>query len=335
MNEEILLKEYQDLVHDVKKVFVVPLISFQFKKTNYLYLLYRKFIEGEKDYGINIESLSVFAHPKIVLGRLKKEKSLLHYHWLEISDFQSLTGMVWKLFWISLFKLMNGKIIWTVHNIFPHSNNYIFLNRFIRKYMAKKADRLMVHCNSAIDIMAPVFNVSESKFFVIHHPEFPVEIVEKNKAIQILNQRFFSGKIETNDKLFLMFGEIAEYKGIKEVVEIFNNLDEKNKLVIAGVIKKGNRDYFKKVLESVKNKEQILTYIERIPDYDVPLFFNACDTAIFNFNNVLTSGSVVIALNYDKKIIIPAKGCLKELKGPNIVQFNNSKELQNILFTVK
>ncbi|MEJ2616835.1 MAG: glycosyltransferase [Ignavibacteriaceae bacterium] len=128
-----------------------------------------------------------------------------------------------------------------------------------------------------------------------------------------------------------MFGEIAEYKGIKEVVDIFNDLDEKNKLVIAGVIKKGNEDYYKKILESVKNKEQVLIYNERIPDDDIPIIFNACDTAVFNFNDVLTSGSVIIALNYNKKIIIPAKGCLKELKGPNIFQFNNIEELKNIL----
>ena len=134
MNEEILLKEYQNLCHDVKKIYVVPLINLQFKETSYLYLLYKKFIEGEKDYQFHVESLSVFSHPKIVLGKLKKEKSILHYHWLEISDLQSLTGMIWKLFWISFYKLLDGKIIWTIHNEFPHSNNYISLNRSIRKY---------------------------------------------------------------------------------------------------------------------------------------------------------------------------------------------------------
>ncbi|MEJ2616836.1 MAG: hypothetical protein P8Z35_17920 [Ignavibacteriaceae bacterium] len=138
MDEEILLKEYQNLCSDVKKIYVVPLINFQFKNTNYLYLLYKKFIEEEKNYGIIIESLSVFAHPKIVLSRLKKEKGILHYHWLEISDFRSLSGMIWKLLWISLYKLMSGKIIWTIHNKFPHSNNFIFLNKIIIRYMAKK-----------------------------------------------------------------------------------------------------------------------------------------------------------------------------------------------------
>ncbi len=331
MDEEILLKEYQNLCRDVKKIYVVPLINFNFKKTSYLYLLYKKFIEGKKNYGIHIESLSVFSHPKIVVSKFKKEKSILHYHWLEISDIQSLSGMIWKLFWISLYKLMNGKIIWTIHNQFPHSNNFIYLNKAIMRYMANIADKLQVHCESAIDIMIPELNVRRNKFFIIRHPEYPVKVMGKEDAVKLLDEKIFPGKIKKEDALFIIFGEIAEYKGIREVVEIFNNLDEKKKLVIAGVTKKGNEDYFKRILISIRNREQILIFNKRLPDDFVSIFFNACDTAIFNFSNVLTSGSVVIALNYNKKVIVPAKGCLKELKGENIIQFNSMEELKNIL----
>ncbi|MFZ0452355.1 MAG: glycosyltransferase [Ignavibacteriaceae bacterium] len=334
MDEEILLKEYQNLCPGVKKIYVVPLINFQFKETNYLYLLYKKFIEGEVN-GIQIESISFFAHPEIVLSKIKNEKSVLHYHWLEISDLQSLLGMIWKLCWISLYKLIGGKIIWTIHNEIPHSNNFVFLNRFISKYMSRLADKLQVHCKSAIDIMMPVLNVQRNKFFIINHPEFPVKFLGKEKAVKLLNDKISSGDIKKEDTLFLMFGEITEYKGIKEVVEIFNNLDKKNKLIIAGVIKKGNQNYFKRILLSIKNKEQVLIYNKRISDGDVPVFFNACDAAVFNFSDILTSGSVAIALNYNKKVIIPMKGCLKELTGPNIIQFNNLEELKNILYTLK
>ena len=332
MDEEKLLKEYKNLCRDVKKVYVVPLINFQFKQTGYLYLLYKKFIETD-DYGIHIESLSVFAHPRFVFSKLKKEKSILHYHWLEITDFQSLAGMIWKLFWITFYKLLNGKIIWTIHNEFPHSNNFISLNRVIRKYMAHIADKLHVHCESAVNIMMPMLNIPGNKFFIMPHPDFPVNLINKEDAVNMLSEKFFPGRINKEHILFFMFGEIAEYKGIKDVVEIFNNLDEKKKLIIAGVIKKGNEDYFNRVIRSIKNNEQVLILNKRIQDEDVPLLFNACDNAVFNFSEVLTSGSVVLALNYNKKIIIPAKGCLKELSAPNIKHFNNQDELKNILIS--
>lgn len=331
MNEETLLREYQILCQDVQKVYVVPLINFSFKKTNYLYLLYKEFIEKKGNYTFDIESLSVFSHPQIFLSRIKKEKSILHYHWLEISDFQSLCGMVWKIFWISLYKFLNGKIIWTIHNKFPHSNKYIYLNRTVRKYMANIADRLQVHCKTAVDTMAALFNVEKSKFFILNHPEFSIEIIEKEKAVEILNKRFFPDKISAGDKLFLMFGEIAGYKGIKEIVKIFNSLEEKKKLIIAGTVKKGNIKYYNRFLSAIKNKNKILIYSERISDEDIPVFLNSCDYALFNFKEVLTSGSVVLALNYNKNVIIPFKGCLKELAGENIIHFDNEEKLRNIL----
>ena len=331
MNEEILLSKYQDLCRDVQKVFVVPLINFSFKKTNYLYLLYKNFIENKEKFNIIIESLSVFAHPKIVLSRIKKEKGILHYHWLEISDFQSLCGMVWKLLWITLFKIFNGKIIWTIHNKFPHADKYFFLNRIIRKYMVLISDKLQVHCKTEIDILAPLFNIEENKFFIISHPEFPVETIEKNNAVELLNKRFFDDKIENSDKLFLMFGEIAEYKGIKEIVAIFNSFDVKKKLIIAGIVKKGHMKYYREFFSSIKNRNQILIYNKRIPDEDVPVFLNSCDYALFNFREILTSGSVILALNYKKNVIVPSKGCLKELNGDNVIHFDNEEELRNIL----
>ena len=214
---------------------------------------------------------------------------------------------------------------------FPHSNNFVLVNKLIRKYMAHIADKLQVHCTSAIDIMAPILNVEKNKFFIVNHPDFPTERIEKDQAVDSLNQKYFANKIKKDNIIFLMFGEIAEYKGIKEVIEIFNTLDQKKKLVIAGTVKKGNSKYFNELLSSIKNEEQILVCNRRIPDEDVPLFLNSCDYAIFNYRNVLTSGSVVLAINYNKRIIIPSMGCLKELKGENVIHFKNIEELKNIL----
>ena len=331
MNKEILLREYRNLCSDIRKIYVVPLINYSFKKTGYLYLLYKDFIENKEKYNFKIQSLSVFSLPLIALSRLKKEKCILHYHWLEINDLQSLGGLIWKIFWVSLYKLLNGRIIWTIHNQFPHNNKYIFLNRTVRKYIAHIADKLQVHCKSAVNIMMPVLNVNESKFFIIDHPIFPVEIIEKDKSSALLNQKYFPNKIKSEDILFLMFGEIAEYKGIKKVVEIFNSLEEKKKLLIAGIVKKGHMKNYKEILSSIKNQNQILICNKRIPDEDAMLFLNSCDYALFNFKEVLTSGSVFLALSYKKNIIVPSKGCLKELKGDNIIHFENEEELNNIL----
>jgi glycosyltransferase involved in cell wall biosynthesis len=121
-----------------------------------------------------------------------------------------------------------------------------------------------------------------------------------------------------------MFGAIAEYKGIKEVMEIFKNLNEKNKLIIAGFVKKGNLDYFNE-LKNLSDNRNIFLEGRLIPDEEVPYFLNSADYVIFNYRDILTSGGVHLALNYKKSVLVPYAGCLKEIKG-NLINFFDMKE---------
>jgi len=343
MNEDQLQAEYEKLCKGINKVYVIPIIDYSSPKTNYLYLLYKNFIEQREARNIKIESLSVIAHPKIFFSRLINEKSLVHYHWLEIDDFKSLTGMLWKMFWIKLYKIFGGKIIWTVHNKFPHTNKYKYLNKILRKYMAHIADRLHVHCKSAIDIMTPILNVNREKFFIVNHPEYPVILIPKNEAIEWLCKKYPAINLTSGGKIFLMFGAIAEYKGIIEVIEIFKqDLEDLPTgktgkiLIVAGPVKRWDEKYFSEVLAYAKGTENIFINGKMIPDEDVSLFLNSADYLLFNYLDVLSSGGILQALSYGKSIIAPSIGCLQELNGNNIIKFEagNKKELRKILMEI-
>jgi beta-1,4-mannosyltransferase len=335
MIQQVLLKEYKSLQPDLQKIFVIPLIGKVNKQTNYLYQLYRPLIEKENPGNPEIESLSVFAHPKIFFSRLKGEKIILHYHWFEVKDVKSLSGIFWKLLWLILYKFSGGKMIWTVHNKYPHEG-YRTFNKFNRIIMARLADRLHVHCSSAIEITAPVLKAKKEKYFVVPHPGFEVKVISKEESGNILNKKYPSIGLRKDDTLFLMFGAIARYKGIKEVIEIFNELPPGKKLIVAGFIKKGNEEYFGELNKLIEDKGKIILISKLIPDEDVPVFFNSTDYAIFNYDDVLTSGGVHLALNYKKPVIIPSIGCLKELKGEGIFHFEiKGSRKENLLKVIK
>lgn len=334
MNEKILLEEYKNLCGDVKKVYVIPLINFSLKKSNYLYLLYKNFIENNERYQIQVQSISIFSYPRIVLSRLINEKAIVHHHWLEITDIKSLSGMFWKIFWLSLFKLLNGKIVWTVHNKFPHKGNFKHTNKYLRRFMAKISNRLHVHCASAVEIIQPILKVKKEKFFIAEHPEFPSKIFDKSEAREQFLKKYPLIKLNENDKLFLMFGEIGKYKGIQQAVKIFDGLEKNKKLFIAGRVKKGNEKYFDEIVNHAKNSEHIFINGNSISENEIPVIFNSSDFVLFNYRDVLTSGSVFLALSYNKKVIIPDKGCLKELSGEKIIKFENDDQLKNILINL-
>ncbi|RPI69177.1 MAG: hypothetical protein EHM47_13690, partial [Ignavibacteriales bacterium] len=168
MNETSLLNEYQKLFPGAEKIFVVPQIADLNRNTSYLYQLYKDLLNTSSP--VKIETFNASSLPKIFLSRLKSEKSILHYHWFEFEDLKSFIGIKWKLFWIILFKLLGGKVVWTVHNYFPHHNQYRYWNLKARRLMARIADRLHIHCGSEIDSLSDILNVRKERFFIVKHP---------------------------------------------------------------------------------------------------------------------------------------------------------------------
>ena len=332
MTEEKLLKEYLTLAPHLKKLYVVPLLNPGNKNTDYLYQLYENIINGNTG-NIKIEFISVFAHCKIFVKRLYGENNLLHYHWFEASDLKSFAGIFWKIIWISLYKLIGGKIVWTIHNKYPHANKYVILNRALRKYLAKISNKLHVHCKSAIKIMSPILNVTEEKFFIIEHPNFKVTIVNKKNAVELLQDKYPEINLAADKKIFLSFGVIAEYKGLIEIIDNFCDI-ENAVLIITGLVKKVNVNYYNRLVTAAEGRENIYIISKFIDEDELNLFFGISDYVIFNFDDILTSGSVNLALNYNKKVIAPAMGCLNDIRDDNLIFFEKGSadsNLKNVL----
>ncbi|MFO7446305.1 MAG: glycosyltransferase [Ignavibacteriaceae bacterium] len=325
-----LLDEYNRINPAFKKLYIVPLINYHIKNSDYLYLLYKPILENKS---VEIINLSAASHYKLLGAGIKE--SILHYHWFEVTDIKSLLGIIWKTFWITLYKILGGKIIWTIHNKFPHAGKYITINKILRKYLADLSSKLHVHCASAAGIMSPVLNVDKNKFFIVEHPYYPAKLMGKADAVTALISGYPEIKIEESQKVFLSFGTIAEYKGLTELIAIFKSKFNRHLLIIAGPVKKVNQEYYKQLIAASKGNRNIIVLGKIIPDEDVPYFFNSSDAVVFNYRDILTSGGVILALSYNKTTIAPSLGCLNEIKDKNLVLFkkdgSGSVNLQDTL----
>ncbi len=324
MKAESLQEVYSAFGEKISKVYVVPLIRFNHPETDYLYLLYEKML-SENTY--SILSLSVFGHFKPILSRLRNQETILHYHWLHFQDLKALTGMPWKLFCIWLYKLLGGNLVWTVHNLTPHDQKWLSLHNAIYKWMAKKADKIHIHCNIVKEEVAQAYNAEPEKIFTLPHPEYNLQRKSKDESITFLNTTF-DIEINYSKSVFLMFGNISEYKGIPEVIELFKSEFKDAQLIIAGPIKKGNDELAAEIRGLMSDSSNIILVPDFIQDEQIPFFFGASDAAVFNFRTILTSGTVKMAESFDKAIIAPNKGCLSEYSSNTKFHlFNNKQEL--------
>jgi glycosyltransferase involved in cell wall biosynthesis len=328
MKASSLDEVYTSVNPEAEIIYVVPLIRYSHKKSDYLYLLYEELIESQK---YRIESVSVFNHFKLITGKLTRKNAILHYHWLEFQDLKSLMGMPWKLCCICLFKLLGGNIVWTLHNEFPHDQKYLKLHSFLHRKMASWADALHVHCSSAVKTMSEKLHAQTEKFWLVEHPDFPANPTLKNKAKKYLNNEY-GIQFRSKFPVFLMFGNISRYKQIEKVAEsiIEENLD--CTLVIAGPVKKGNNELYKE-LEMLAEQDQRIHLVPRfIPEKHVSWFYSASDICVFNYREILSSGGYHMAKAYKKTVIAPDMGCLSDEKNkPMIHLFKSQKEMVEML----
>lgn len=319
---------YASVNPDAKTIYVVPLIRYSLKKSDYLYLLYEQLINGEK---YEIESISVFNHFKLVAGILRNKNAILHYHWLEFQDFKSLLGMPWKIACIYLFKMLGGNIVWTLHNEFPHDQKYLGFHRYLHKKMAMWSDALHVHCKTAVTKMSPRLQAPTEKFKLVPHPEYPVQPIPKKEAIEKLNT-YFQCNLSTSMPLLLMFGNISRYKQIEQVADIVIDIESDCKLLIVGPIKKGNMKLYEELEEKQNRSERIRIVPDFIQEGHVPWFYSAADICVFNYREILSSGSYHMARAHHKTIVAPDLGCLSEKHDqPNVYLFETPGELKMLL----
>ena len=321
---------YKKANNKARTIFVVPLIRYNLKKTDYLYLLYQDLIETKGNY--SVKPISVFSHFRFVIAALFNKDHILHYHWLEFQDLRALSAMPYKLLCISLYHLLGGTIVWTVHNLTPHDRRYLNLHKRLHRWMGKKADIVHVHSVTAIPMVSEKFGIEPSKMVVLKHPDFPAEIHSTTKARERFLSFFNRSKEDIQLPVLLMFGQLSAYKGIIEAITIILSIDLPFKLWIVGPIKKGQDKLHKQTMDRCYNDERIVYIPKFIPEDRYPYLLSSADICVFNYRSILTSGGVMMARSYQRDIVAPYMGILKDYQTDSSVSlFETDEDLYNIL----
>ena len=325
MKNQSLSDIYSSLgLHDCT-VYVVPKIRYNFPVSDYLYLLYKPVIEKNE---YSIKSLSVFGHLKFVLVSIFQRKVILHYHWLEFQDMKSFLGMFYKLPCLFFYNIFGGKLVWTIHNLEPHGRKYLKSHLRIHKWMGKIADSVHVHSETASNLVQNKFDIRPEKIHILKHPEFPSTIIDREKSINFLNESF-NWNLNDARPIALIWGNIAEYKKIDQILELLKKYDLDLQVVVAGSVKQGEEKLSKRVEKLTSSNPDFYLNVQFIEEEHIPYFFGASDFCLFNFEQILTSGSVEMALSYNKEIIAPRIGDLMELDDAFL--FSNTKELVTLI----
>ena len=297
-------------------VFVVP-----FDSNPYQEQLYRPMLEAHPSnleimYWRRIPWIGLPLFFPMSLWASIKGYRIAHVHWLAwdlriaipgslyLSSFLTKLSIVWL-------KLLRFRLVWTVHNIVPHEPQ-THHDLAIARSLSQSVDALLVHSESVLNALS-LAGLTVNSAHVIPHGNYIDQY--RNKPNQPEARKRLG--LPEEERLLLYFGLMRKYKGVPDLLKVWNEDFPPGLLMLAGSC---TDPALSNLIGSYQAGDPTIhCHLDFIPDEEVPNYFEACDAVCLPFRNVTTSGSALLALSFAKPIIAPRMGSLEDL--PEAVGF--------------
>jgi glycosyltransferase involved in cell wall biosynthesis len=236
-----------------------------------------------------------------------------HFHWLHPyivrpTSWGTRGRGIQFIIELAMLRLRGKRLIWTMHNLHSHDTSLEKLELFFRRWAAMFFHRIICHSEYSANLACDILKIPRQKIQVSEHPNFIEQYPNQISQPKARDQLGLKHKAN----VFLFLGRIAAYKGLEKLISSFENLEDKNSiLVIAG--KPQSESFGERIKKLCSNSSRIQLALDRIPTQDIQIYMNAADVVVFPFENILTSGSVVMAMGFGKPIIAAARGGLPEI----------------------
>ncbi len=242
---------------------------------------------------------------------------IFHIHWIEHlfmvpRTWQRRKGFVSVLLALLLARLLNRKIVYTVHNLNHHEGRSPILNRIANAVIFRVAHAIHVHDETVAQEVARRYGRRRNVFVIPHGSylgAYP-NAVDRRGARAYL--RSMGIHVEDDAYVFLFLGQVRPYKGIEFLIRAFRTLDAPHaRLLIVG--KAEAPAYAAEIRSLAEEDPRIITHLTYVADEDLQYFFNAADVCVLPYRHITTSGAALLAFTFGKPIIAPALGPFVEL----------------------
>lgn len=240
---------------------------------------------------------------------------IFHLHWPEYyiaqrNPVKAYAGSIVLLALVSWCRLRGAKVIWTVHNLESHNKTRPRAEEIFWKLFTNMVDAYISLNEAGRELITRRFPATKGLPFatILHghyRDAYPSEMdrLEARRRLGIPPDR----------KVFLFFGSLARYKGLTHLVEAFRSLADRDVvLCIAGAVADKSIEPFLRA-ES-REDPRFCLQLSRVPTRAVELYFKASDVVVLPFSDIFNSGSALLALSFDRPLLVPALGGMSELQ---------------------
>ena len=218
------------------------------------------------------------------------------------------------MFNLLLVKILFGKVVLTVHDVSSFSNS--FNSSIIEKLIYKLTDRIITHNEfSKLEILNVNANLSSCISIIPHGNYTPFINIQydKEKSKEQLG-------IQNNRRILLFFGMIKKEKGLEVLLSALKGVIKQNPdvlLVIAGKPWENDFSVYQKIIDENNLSEYVLLHTKFIHQEAVEHYYCASDLVVLPYKKIYQSGVLMMALSYERPVLVSDLPPLKEIISDN------------------
>jgi glycosyltransferase involved in cell wall biosynthesis len=239
---------------------------------------------------------------------------ILHLHWpeWELNAYSSATEAAarlrMKLLAIDFLRGRGARVVWTAHNLKAHDGLHPKLEKWFWSAFISRVDAYIALTQSGRAAARERFpSLERIPSFVIPHghyrDEYPVN--SNDDARKQLG-------IRSRAKVLLFFGQVREYKNVPALIRAFRDTQKDEVLCIAG--RPSSENLAAEVRREACGDPRVLLHLYDVPEDRVQLFFRAADLVVLPYRDILNSGAVLLALSFNRPVLVPNQGAMGELQ---------------------
>ncbi|HEY8259046.1 MAG TPA: glycosyltransferase [Gemmatimonadales bacterium] len=242
---------------------------------------------------------------------------ILHVHWPDKAlDADSWAGRAIRAVaaraLVGIARLRGAHVVWTAHNAEPHESTHPALERWFWSGFVRQVDAVL-HPSAAgqraVETRYPA--LARLPHAVVAHGHFRgayPDTIGRDEA----RARF---AIPAGARVLAFVGRVREYKNVPHLVRTMRALPPDAGdlvLLIAGAPQ--TPKLAAEIRAAAADDPRVRLQLQHVPEVEVQSYLRAADLVVLPFTEITNSGSAVLALSFDRPVLVPALGAMGELR---------------------
>jgi glycosyltransferase involved in cell wall biosynthesis len=199
--------------------------------------------------------------------------------------------------------------VWTAHNLYPHDDGRTPLHRLGRRIVLWLCSHVCVHGPAAASCVQREFRVPAARLVLLQHGHFIgfyANTITRAAARARLD-------IAPGDYVYLFVGLCKPYKNLELLVHSHAALADDSALWIVGQFQSGAYRERVQQAAALAGGGRITVVDHFVPSDELQVYLNACDAVVLPYQEILTSGTALLALSFGRPVVAPRLGVLPEV----------------------